>query len=379
MSNMNRIRIAIISLFLLATVFTQSDNSTSITDEVTDQEAVSQFQQFLKDFNKTYSSLGELSMRYISFKTNFIRVRAKQIKNLGVPNKHSVGVTKFMDLTPQQFQSQYANLVVTSQQLKDSEDATVADVADVAEDNSATEVPSDASQTNTSGLPNLQAPLPILTATIPASWDWRSYGVVSPVKNQGSCGYCWAFSAIANIEGLYARKYGTLKSFSEEQLLDCDYSNSGCNGGNMQYAFNYVKNAGGVMSSSNYPLSGTRNGCKFSKSLAIARVTGNFNAGQNEATIKNYVYTTGPLSVALNAKTLQYYTGGILTSSAASCNPNTLTHGVTIVGYGTANGINYWIVKNSWGPSWGDKGFFKIARGYGTCGINKYVTSAYIA
>jgi len=271
-----------------------------------------------------------------------------------------------MDLTPQQYKSQYTTLTVSADQIAESVNATT-----------------DATTAASTALPVLTATnsegLPVVTASVPTSYDWRNYGVVGPVKNQGSCGGCWAFSVNVNLEGLYARKYGVLKSFSEEQLLDCDYTNSACNGGNQQYAYQYVQNAGGIMTSANYPFTGVRGTCRFNTAYAAGRVSGFFNAGQNEATIMNYVYTTGPLSVAINANTLQYYTGGIITSSAASCSPYALDHGVAIVGYGSANGINYWIVKNSWGSSWGENGYFRMARGYGTCGINQYVTSGIIA
>jgi cathepsin F len=314
-----------------------------------------------------------MTAKYSVFKENYKNVEALQAKYGKKPNKNKFGITKFMDYTAEEFSANFANLKLTEEQIKESEEATRREqeaLGTDASDSPPTLLASGDGQDTTT-------PPPLLGA--PYSWDWRTQGVVGPVKNQGSCGGCWAFSANANLEGLYARKYGSFRSFSEEQLVDCDYSNNGCFGGNQQNAFDYIRRAGGLMSSTNYPYRGSRTTCSFRASLAAVRVKSWFNAGQNEESIKNYVYTTGPLSVAINQKMLQFYTGGIITSGPSTCSPNTLNHGVAIVGYGTQNGVNYWIVKNSWGPNWGEGGYFRISRGFGTCGINKYVVSAVLA
>ena len=102
-------------------------------------------------------------------------------------------------------------------------------------------------------------------------------------------------------------------------------------------------------------------------------------SSENEEDIKNYLLKTGPLAVALNADPLQYYDSGILDLDTEECDPEGMNHAVTLVGYGSENGNDYWIVKNSWGTSWGEQGYFRIARGKGTCGINTYITSAILA
>jgi cathepsin F len=212
--------------------------------------------------------------------------------------------------------------------------------------------------------------------SIPLSWDWRSKGAVGPVKNQGSCGACWAFATVGNLEGLYYRKYGVLKNFSEQHLLDCSTANYGCNGGFFEKAMSYIRNAGGIQQTGDYgSYKAYRKTCSFNRSKATAQVKSWTFVGSNEVTIKNYLYNNGPIAVALNANTLQYYRGGVVNVSCSRA----VNHGVTLVGYGSANGMDYWIVKNSWGANWGEKGFFRIRRGVGMCGINSYVVSAVLA
>jgi cathepsin F len=372
---------AVILSMLLVAIISQTANKSNATATITathddnEAEVLQKFQKYLKDFDRVYTSLDEMTSKYKVFKANYQNVLNLQaIQDPLQKNGTQVGITKFMDTTPEEFKAQYATLKLTAEQLQESEEATKREEA-IAAENSAPPTLKD------SGVPNLRSGNsipPVLGA--PLSFDWRTQGVVGPVKNQLSCGGCWAFSANVNLEGLYARRFGVYRSFSEEQLIDCDYTNSGCNGGNQQNAFLYVMGTGGLMSSSSYPYQGYQNRCSFSPSYRTPfTVSSWFNAGQNEETIKNYLYTTGPLSVAINSVMLQYYTGGIMTWDAYNCSPYVLDHGVALVGYGTENGLNYWIVRNSWGANWGEGGYFRIARGYGTCGINQYVVSAILA
>ena len=217
-------------------------------------------------------------------------------------------------------------------------------------------------------------------AASPISWDWRTQGAVTAVKNQGSCGSCWAFVAAANLEGLYYIKNKVLNIFSEQQMLDCDNRNSGCNGGNVSVALTYIKNVGGLQLTSSYgPYAGRKKTCTFNAAKAVVKVKGYVNVSTVETTIRDYLYANGPLPVAINAKPLQTYRSGILNLNAASCSPTILNHAVVIVGYGTENGVDYWILKNSWGSTWGEKGYFRVARGYGVCGMNRFVYNAVLA
>jgi cathepsin F len=218
----------------------------------------------------------------------------------------------------------------------------------------------------------------------PDAFDWRDKGVVSNVKDQGSCGSCWAFSTVANLEGLYALEKGVVKTFSEQLLVDCDTEDSGCNGGLMELSFEWLKNNGGFMLEDDYPYKGKKQTCQQDTSKFVdMKVTGFVKLGESteefspvdEDEIKEFLYETGPLAIALNATPLQLYMGGIFDVPSWLCGSSGINHAVTLVGYGT-DSKDYWIVKNSWGKSWGESGYFRIARGKGTCGVNCYITTA---
>jgi C1A family cysteine protease len=173
-------------------------------------------------------------------------------------------------------------------------------------------------------------------------------------------------------------------------LVDCDTSDSGCNGGLMEYAFTWLKKNGGIMTDADYPYKGVKSTCKSSSSKYVdMKVTGYKKLGSSYSTwspvdedeIKEFLYETGPLAIALNADPLQTYTGGVLDLTSARCPTSGINHAVTLVGYGTdsSSGLKYWLVKNSWGKSWGESGYFRIRRGNGTCGVNCYITTALVS
>jgi C1A family cysteine protease len=219
-------------------------------------------------------------------------------------------------------------------------------------------------------------------SVLASSVDWVAAGAVTPVKNQGNCGSCWSFSATGSLEGVYKIKTGTLNSYSEQELVSCDigtFTNHGCNGGLMDYAFKWVKDNGGLCYESAYPYtSGTtgQNGdCKShtcdDKSL---KLTGYVDVKTNNDAALASAVAMNPTAIAIQANqpAFQLYKSGVLTGT---CGAN-LDHGVLAVGYGTdSNGGDYWKVKNSWGASWGESGYIRIARGEsynngkGQCGI----------
>ena len=202
-----------------------------------------------------------------------------------------------------------------------------------------------------------------------SSVDWTTKGVVTPVKNQGNCGSCWAFSTTGALECEYAIKHGTLNSLSEQQLVDCAPRTdgcAGCNGGSMDGAFSYVKSSGGLCSEKEYSYTAKDGTCKSSS----CGTKYNANTGYKDVSADSYSSLTsavnsGCVSVAIEADqtAFQYYSSGVLTGS---CGTN-LDHGVLVVGYGTSGSNQYWKVKNSWGSSWGENGYILICK---ECGKN---------
>jgi len=217
----------------------------------------------------------------------------------------------------------------------------------------------------------------------PYSVDWRKEGYVTPVKNQGHCGSCWAFSTVASLEGQYAKKYGKgalpLHGFSEQQLVDCagSFGNMGCDGGEMDFGFEYIKSLGakGLDTEASYPYTAADGVCKASSGSSArpaAIVTGHVDVTSgSEADLETAAATVGPMAVAIDAShmSFQFYKSGIYNEPA--CSTSQLDHGVTVVGYGVLNGKNYWIVKNSWGiNSWGEEGYIWMSKDDNNqCGI----------
>ena len=308
-----------------------------------------QFQKFITKYNKNYKSMNEFLARYEVFRRNVFQSLSEPAKTF------TNGITKFSDMTQQEFKKIYLNLNYDAFAMANFEPVTVKE-----------------------------------TNAAPSSYDWRNAGRVSGVKDQASCGSCWAFSTVGNLEGLYYANKNVMKTFSEQMLVDCDTKDSGCNGGLMQYAFNWLKSNGGIMLESDYPYTGTDDTCKSDPSKYVDfKVTGYKKLGSTISTwscvdedqIKEFLYETGPLAIALNADYLSAYTGGIIDYTSSKCPYSGINHAVTLVGYGTyaSSSMDYWIVKNSWGKSWGESGYFRIRRGNGTCGVNCYITTATVS
>jgi cathepsin F len=209
-------------------------------------------------------------------------------------------------------------------------------------------------------------------------FSWRAQGGVNAVKDQGQCGSCWAFSSIANIEGVHFHESGTLYSLSESELVDCMDSDHGCNGGLPSYTDNELKEKNmGLELESAYSYKPQDRQCAYdaSKGKVVVVQFGVLEQGREDM-MQQVLVTYGPLSVGVNADPLMWYSGGIINpDSPDDCDPQGIDHAVTVTGYGHDDDVNWWEVRNSWGPSWGMEGYFHLVRGKNACGISYLVST----
>ncbi|OMO65352.1 hypothetical protein COLO4_31308 [Corchorus olitorius] len=289
--------------------------------------------------NRVYLDAAEKDKRYEIFKANVERIEAF---NNGVEKGYKLGVNKFADLTNEEFRFLHSGYKRELLSVSKSSSFRYGNVT-----------------------------------AVPTLMDWRTKGAVTPVKNQGTCGACWAFSAVAAIEGITQLKKGKLISLSEQQLVDCDINgeDQGCEGGLMDNAFEFIikTNRGGLTTESNYPYQGTQGPCKKKKEATqAATITGYEDVPVNNEKALLQAVTRQPVSVAIEGSGFffQFYDSGIFTGECGTY----LDHAVTAIGYGTSSdGTKYWLVKNSWGSSWGEKGYMRLMRDVpakqGLCGV----------
>ncbi|CAN6183374.1 unnamed protein product [Urochloa humidicola] len=323
-----------------------------------------QFAAFVRRHGRRYSGPDEYALRLRVFAANLARAAAHQA--LDPTARH--GVTPFSDLTREEFEARFTGVRAGGdvQRLVRGSATPAATLATEAE-----------------------------VARLPASFDWRDKGAVTGVKTQGACGSCWAFSTTGAVEGAYFLATGKLLDLSEQQLVDCDHTcsavaqnecDNGCSGGLMTNAYTYLMQSGGLMESSTYPYTGAAGRCRFDPAKVAVRVA-NFTAvvsGGDEAQIRAALVRRGPLAVALNAAFMQTYVGGV--SCPLVCPRAWVNHGVLLVGYG-ARGFAalrlgyrpYWVIKNSWGEQWGEKGYYRLCRGSNVCGVDSMVSAVAVA
>ncbi|KPJ01501.1 Putative cysteine proteinase CG12163 [Papilio xuthus] len=325
------------------------DHKTRSNLTLRNQEARVLFDDFLDTYKPTYNSNEtEKLRRFEIFRNNVKMIHAL---NMGDAGTATYGVTKFADLTHEEFKRQFLGLKP--------------------------------SLSNPNQIPMTKAVIP--EVNLPDAFDWRQRGAVTPVKDQGSCGSCWAFSVTGNVEGQWQIKTGNLLSLSEQELVDCDKLDEGCNGGLMDNAYRAIEQMGGLELEDDYPYAGkAHDSCSYNKTLSRVTISGAVNISNNETDMAKWLVKHGPISIGINANAMQFYMGGVSHPWRMLCSPDNLDHGVLIVGYGESNyplfhkRLPYWIVKNSWGPSWGENGYYRVYRGDGTCGLNMMASSAIV-
>ena len=292
------------------------------------------FESWVITYNRTYPTTTEFNIRRSIYLHNLIKIAQHNSEN----HTWTMGVNKFADLSSEEFSQRYAGCYHKISMYIDEDEQ-------------------------------------LESTALPQSVNWTEQGVVTPVKNQGQCGSCWAFSTTGSTESAWSISKNESVSLSEQQLVDCSGAegNQGCNGGLMDYGFQYIINNNGLTTELNYPYTAKDGTCNKQKSSNIASTISKFrDVPTNSELALMTAIAQQPVSVAVEAdqSVFQLYSEGVMTGK---CGTN-LDHGVLAVGYGTLNNQDYWLVKNSWGADWGFQGYILLGRGAkygekGQCGI----------
>lgn len=325
--------------------------------EIQKDEKLQEFIEFTKKYNKNYKTEEEFQIRFEIWKQNYKKIESAnkppkfshQLKNKGIYKAYSpmqnthFSINKFADLTQDEFKSKY--LTFSPQFIQDMPIKTSAEL----------------------GLEEEEE--------IPENFDWeKDKGIITAINDQKDCGCCYAIASVGVVESQYFIQFGENVSFSEQQIVDCDNSNNHCSGGNVKKAFNYLKNFG-LMKDEDYPYINGEDVCKYDKRKTLVKVKAFGYLPRDEEEMKKALYKYGPIAGAINGIMTVFYESGIYvpTESDDYC-PSDLNHAILIVGYGVdkRTGKKFWRIKNSLGQDWGENGYFRIVRGEGACGINKY-------
>jgi len=301
------------------------------------------FEEFGAKMGRVYASAEERQHRFAIFKENLVYIAEMKVLDPHAVHSH---ISPFADWTVQEFAARNT----LKPHLMDSSEANRDEQHDV--------------------------------SALPDSFDWVAKGAVNPVKNQGQCGSCWAFSTVANIEGVNFVKTQKLVSLSEQELVDCDKTGSqgdqGCEGGLPSNAFKFmIANKTGLDAESKYPYTARDGACHVQRADELVFISGWKQIASDEDQMAAALVQYGPLSIGINAGPMQWYSGGIADPFNILCNPKSIDHGVAIVGFGSEP-KKYWKIRNSWGLTWGEQGYYRIVRGVNKCGLTSMPTTAVI-
>uniref|UniRef100_A0A0K0EHC3 Pept_C1 domain-containing protein n=2 Tax=Strongyloides stercoralis TaxID=6248 RepID=A0A0K0EHC3_STRER len=312
----------------------------NISDE--EQEFICNFLTFINDFNKTYETVDEKKSRFEYFLSNL-----KMMNEINKSKQNVVfKINKYSDWSDEELKE----LLMNDNEVKDMEDVLF---------DESSFLPMDLS-----GIGNESK----------SHFDWRDKNVITAVKDQGRCGSCAYFANVAVIESMNAIKGKPLTRLSEQEILDCDSYDNGCNGANRINIFKYVKQRG-VVYENYYQYKGKQGQCRNMMGKPRIYISGLKYLGRNENLWIKYLEEKGPFSVGLQVpKQMYYYSSGIFDPTVEDCTKKSMgSHAMAVIGYGEENGEKYWLLKNSWGQGYGiENGFIKIKRGVNSCGIANY-------
>ncbi|XP_061364483.1 zingipain-2-like [Gastrolobium bilobum] len=325
----------VLALFLIFTVWTSHVMSLRLLDAYTSET----HENWMSLYGKSYKDAAQKQKRYQIFKHNLEFIESF---NAAGDKPFNLSINQFADITNEEFKAS----------LNGQKKAHVLGTA---------------TKTTSFKYANV--------TSIPTTVDWRERGAVTPIKDQGSCGSCWAFSTVASTEGIHQITTGELVSLSEQELVDCVKGNSdGCNGGYVEDAFEFIVKKGGIASEAYYPYKGVDRTCKVKKETTNhgVRIKGyeTVPANSEEALLKAVANQPVSVYIAAGGSAFQFYSSGVFTGKCRT----DVDHVVTVVGYGESHdGTKYWLVKNSWGTKWGEEGYIRMKRDIhakeGLCGI----------